>query len=97
MKHYQEKWRRLAAAARPVAGGSDESAPFGFSTRVAALGLAAPAAGPWAVFEKFAVGGLIAACAFSLAAVAFGYSAWSGDRENDVASDDAVAEVLDLT
>jgi hypothetical protein len=52
---------------------------------------------PWALFEKFAVRGLLAACAFGLAAAAFGYSAWSGDRENDVTAADAVGEVLDLS
>jgi hypothetical protein len=97
MNDHDRIWERLAAAARGAHGGPDESAPFGFSTRVAARAMVAPAPAPWALFEKFAVRGLIAACAFSLAAVAFGYAAWAGDHENDVASDDAVAEVLDLT
>jgi hypothetical protein len=97
MNTYDRKWQQLAAVARTAPDGQDESVPYGFSTRVATLAMAAPAAGPSALFEKFAVRGLIAACAFSLAAVAFGYSAWTGERENDVASDDAVTEVLDLS
>jgi len=93
--HHQ--WPRLAAAARSARDTRDESAPFGFATRVAALAMAAPAPASWALFEKFAVRGLIAACALSLAAVAFGVASWSSDRENDVAADDTVSEVLDLS
>jgi hypothetical protein len=36
-----DPWRNLVAAARLHTDGRDESAPYGFSTRVAALGLAA--------------------------------------------------------
>lgn len=97
MNPYERNWQQLAAAARRVPDLRDESAPFGFATRVAGLGLAAGGRGSWAMFEKFAVRGLIAAGAFGLAAVAFGYSTWSSDRENDVANADAVGEVLDLS
>jgi len=90
-------WQKLAAAARAVRDERDLAAPYGFSTRVAALAMTAPVASPWALFEKFAIRGLIAASVFGVAAVAFGYGAWTGDHENDVASYDAVADVLDLT
>jgi hypothetical protein len=90
-------WQKLVATARSARDDRDESAPFGFATRVAALAVAAPLPSRWALFEKFAVRGLIAACAFSVAAVAFGYSAWTGEHDNDVTSDDTVTEVLDLS
>ena len=36
MNKYDKAWQRLAAAARRAAPERDESAPYGFSTRVAA-------------------------------------------------------------
>jgi hypothetical protein len=96
MNDYDRKWQQLAAAVRSTRDDREDSAPYGFATRVAGLAMTAPLAGPWALFEKFAVRGLIAACAFSVAAVAFGYTAFTSERENDVASYDAVSEVLDL-
>jgi hypothetical protein len=92
--HYQQ-WLRLTTAARSAPDGRDDAAPYGFATRVAALGLAAPAAVlPRALLEKFALRGLFAACAFSVAAAAFGYSALQSDRETEATSGDTVTEVL---
>jgi hypothetical protein len=99
MKNYEQKWRRLVEAAR--AAREEESgtaAPYGFATRVAALAMTAPAENPWALFERFAVRGLLAAGVFSLAAAAFGLTALTnGDREDDPVSSDIVTEVLDLS
>ena len=89
-------WQRLVAAARALPDARADTAPYGFGTRVAALALAAPVPAPWALFEKFAVRGLIAACALSIGAVAFGFTAWTSDHENDIGADDTVSEVLDL-
>jgi len=97
MNAAHQAWQKLVTAARAAPAPADESAPFGFSTRLAGLAFAGPAASPWALFEKFAVRGLIAACAFGIAAVAFGYSAWSSDRDTDNTADEGVAEVLDLS
>jgi hypothetical protein len=97
MNRYTQAWSRLAASARP-AEARPETAPYGFATRVAALGLAAPADNPWALLEKFALRGLLAAGAFSVAAIAFGYSAWAADHGDDiVASSDTISDVLDLS
>ncbi len=92
-----KNWEKLTRLARAVPSRPDESAPFGFATRVASLAMAGVRPSPWALFEKFAIRGLIAACACGAAAIAFGYSSWSSDHENDTGSDDGVTEVFDLS
>lgn len=95
MNPNHEAWLRLTAAARRAPDERDASAPYGFATRVAALGFGAPAAPiPRALLEKFALRGLFAACTLSVAAAAFGYSAFSSEQETEVATGDTVTEVL---
>jgi hypothetical protein len=94
MKNYDQAWRRLTAAARDARDDSETEAPYGFATRVAALAMGRPLVNPRALFEKFAVRGLIAAGVFSLAAVAFGYSAWLNEREEEIITGDTVSEIL---
>lgn len=90
-----QQWQRLVAAARDASDSRDDSAPYGFATRVAALGLSAPAAVlPRAMLEKFALRGLFAACALSVAAAAFGYSALRTEQEAEAVTVDTVTEVL---
>ena len=95
MNPHHQQWLRLAAAARQAPDDRDAQAPYGFATRVAALGLAAPAAIlPRAVLEKFALRGLFAACALSVVAAAFGYSAFQTEQETEAIVGDTVTEVL---
>ena len=94
MNPYEQAWRRLTAAAREATDDRDTAAPYGFATRVAALAWARPRVDSRAVLEKFAMRGLIAAGVFSLAAVAFGYSAWLNEREEEIVSGDTVSEIL---
>jgi hypothetical protein len=94
MNRHEQAWHRLAAAARTAPGEGEAAAPYGFATRMAALGLAAPAENPFRVLEKFAIRGLLAACAFSLAAVVFGYSTWSDHEEETIAANDSITELL---
>jgi hypothetical protein len=94
MKNYDQAWRRLTTAARDAHDDRGTEAPYGFATRVAALALSRPLADSRALLEKFALRGLIAAGVFSLAAVAFGYSAWMNEREDEVVSGDTVSEIL---
>jgi len=91
MKNFDQKWRRLAAAARqaPVAG--DEAAPFGFAARVAAAGLAAPEAGAWFGLERLALRGLLAACALCVASVTFHYTVGDLSAEGE---DEALIEFV---
>lgn len=95
MNPHNQQWLRLVAAARQAPYDRDETAPFGFATRVAALGVMAPAAVlPRALLEKFALRGLFAACALSAAAAAFGYSAFTSEQETEAVAGDTVTEVL---
>ncbi len=97
MNRHPSAWSRLVAATRSVEEPSG-AVPYGFATRVAGLGLAAPATPPWGLFEKLALRGLLAAGAFCLAALALGYSSWAGDRSDDtVASADAISEILEVS
>lgn len=94
MKNYDQAWRRLTTAARENRDDHDTAAPYGFATRVVAQAMARPLSDPRALFEKFAIRGLIAAGAFSLAAVAFGYSSWRTEREEEMVPTDTVSEIL---
>jgi hypothetical protein len=70
--NHPDAWQRLVAAARPSPPERDLSAPYGFATRVAALGLSARRE-PAPVFSLgFSLRALGAACL--LAGVTAGYS-----------------------
>ena len=90
-------WSRLVAAARSAPDDRDPSAPFGFSTRVAALALSAPS-GPSLslVFERLSLRALGVACLLMLASVAISYPAIARAFDDEVNVRDPVAEVLDL-
>jgi hypothetical protein len=98
MNPREKSWQRLLAAARRAPGAGDESAPFGFSTRVAALAFQQrpPSASAFArlSLRAAAVAGLLA-----VAAVAANYSAIAGAFDDDppaIAGDDPIAEVVGL-
>lgn len=95
MNRHDQAWQRLAAAARRAPEDRDDTAPFGFATRVAALAFAGrslPTTGM--LLEKFALRGLLAACACSAAAAAFGYSVLTADPDSQTEAGDLVSEVL---
>ena len=90
-------WSRLVAAARSAPDDRDPSAPFGFSTRVAALALSAPPRSSFSlVFERLSWRALGVACLLMLASVAANYSAITRPPEEEVTLRDPVAEVLEL-
>ncbi|HMD61407.1 MAG TPA: hypothetical protein VKG78_08250 [Opitutaceae bacterium] len=98
MSKYDQAWRKLAAAARRAPPAGDESAPYGFSTRVAALAFAGETAAPPA-FARLSLRAAGVACLLAAAAVAVNYRAIAGafEAESAVASaDDPVAEVVDV-
>lgn len=95
MNRHDQAWQRLAAAARRAPEDRDDTAPFGFATRVAAVaftGRSLPTTGM--LLEKFALRGLLAACACSVAAAAFGYSVLTADPDSQTEAGDLVSEVL---
>jgi hypothetical protein len=92
-------WQKLVAAARkaPVPA-ADESAPFGFSTRVAALAFAQQPQGQSA-FALLSLRAAAFACVLALGAVAANYTAIKGafsDEPATAGSDDPIGEVVDL-
>ncbi|HZZ19932.1 MAG TPA: hypothetical protein VFE25_11205 [Opitutaceae bacterium] len=91
-------WQKLAAAARRApAAKADESAPYGFSTRVAALAFQQQPSGGNA-FARYSVRAAAFACALALGAVAINYTAIKGAFSDDASSatDDPISEVVDL-
>ena len=97
-------WSRLTSAARGVRDDRDESAPYGFATRVAALAFARDGRGS-SLFERFAMRAVGVATLLALFSVVLNYQALSRTGGSSMAqtdevevmpADDAVALVLDL-
>jgi hypothetical protein len=98
MNDFNKAWERLTAAARRAPGGADESAPFGFSTRVAAMAFDAGRPEPSA-FGRLAIRAALVSCLLAAVAVGVNYSAIAGalsDEAPAAAGDDPVAEVVNL-
>ena len=75
--NHPDAWQRLAAAARHSPAEGDTSAPYGFATRVAALGLASPAESiPFfgSLSLSLSLRALAAACLLAVTTAAFSYS-----------------------
>jgi hypothetical protein len=94
----ERSFQRLLAAARraPLAG--DEAAPFGFSTRVAALAFE-PRSRPAPVFGLYSLRAAAVAVLLAAAAVAANFTAIRGAFDDESATalgDDPIAEVVDL-
>ncbi len=97
MNRFDHQWQRLTALARQAPDDRDLAPPSGLATRVAARAAALPLTGPWAAFERFALGGLLAAAACGVAAIAFNYSTFTTEPTDEYAAADAVGELLNLS
>ena len=97
MNRFDHQWQKLTALARQAPDDRDTAAPLGFATRVAARAASAPAGSSWAVFERFALRGLVVAAAFGVAAIALNYASLMSEQTDDYASTDTVSELLDLS
>jgi hypothetical protein len=98
MNPADKSWQKLVAAARKAPVAPDEAAPFGFSTRVAALAFSRQDR-PASDFARLSLRAAAFACVLALGAVAANYSAIKGafEDESAVASgDDPIAEVVDM-
>ena len=95
MNDTQHTWARLVAAARRAPDERDTTAPYGFSTRVAAL---AAERAPVSLFARYSLRALGVACLLAIASVAANYSAIAGafSDEPAVAADDPVAEAVSI-
>jgi hypothetical protein len=90
-------WSRLAAAARQAPAAGETAAPYGFSTRVAALALAQERVTA-SLLERFSLRALGVACLLALVSVATNYAAVANAlaEQEGIATDDPVAELVDL-
>ena len=98
MNRFDHQWRKLTALARSAPVEPEATAPYGFAARVAARAAALPAT-PWLSLERFALRGLVAAAACSLAAVAVNYTEPSSDQQDNYVSGttDSIVELLDIS
>ncbi len=93
-----QPWQRLTAAARLAKDDRDTAAPYGFATRVAALGLAQREP-EVSLFARFSLRALGVACLLMVAAFATNYSLITsvGAADDETAmTDDPVAEVINV-
>ena len=97
-------WTRLTAAARHVPDDRDTTAPYGFTTRVAALALSSERK-MGSLFDRFALRALGVSCLLALGSVAMNYQsltststtgAFAEGEEEVLSNTDAVAVILDL-
>jgi hypothetical protein len=98
VKPDDKSWEKLVAAARRAPADADESAPFGFSTRVAALAFEKRQA-PASNFARMSLRAAAVAGLLAAVAVAVNFSAIKSAFEDDgagAASDDPIAEVVDM-
>jgi hypothetical protein len=94
MKINTTAWQRLVAAARQAPDASDVAAPFGFSTRVAALAMAAERPSIQAMLTRLSWRALGVALMLMIFSIAANYSSLSSAGDGDQDSLDPVAEVL---
>lgn len=95
MKDFDQRWQRLTARARTAPAGGGEAAPYGFATRVVARAFAVRPAGAGALFEKFALRGLLAAGVLGVASMAYSYIALTAEADEDFSlASDPLPELL---
>jgi hypothetical protein len=91
-------WQKLVTAARTVQDDRPVTAPYGFSTRVAALALAGEVRPAGSLVERWSWRALALAGMFAAATVAANYSSYTslGDASpaDDLASEDATIEEI---
>lgn len=97
MSDFDRQWQKLTTLARQAPDDREALIPPGFATRLAARAAAAPASTPLALFERFALRGLLAAAACCGAAMAFNFFGNGSDQSEDVAVDDSVTTLLDIS
>jgi hypothetical protein len=98
MNDHEKAWQRLVKAARGAPGPTDDAAPFGFATRVAALAFESQRP-PVSAFARLSLRAALVACLLALAAVGVNYSAIRAAFADDAAPagiDDPVEEVVTI-
>ena len=93
---HEQSWARRTAGARRAPRGPDAAAPFGFSTRVAALAFAAE--GPMrSLLERFSLRAVGVASLLAVASVVVSYPVLTAHPADDelIALEDPVAMLLE--
>jgi len=94
MKTPATAWQRLVTAARHGSDLGDDAAPFGFSTRVAALAMAAEHPSMRAMMNRLSWRALGLALMLMIFSIAANYSSLSFSGDSDQDPFDPVAEEL---
>jgi hypothetical protein len=98
MNQFDQQWRKLTSLARQATEAQDSSAPYGFSTRVAAHAAGMPLSSPAVPVENFALRGLLVAAACGVAAIAFDFATFVTSTQTDAyVAADMVGDLLDLS
>jgi len=98
MSEFDRAWRKLVEAARRAPAAEDESAPYGFSTRVVALAFESGRPQP-SLFAQLSLRAALVACLLAAVAVGVNFAAIRSALSPEppvAANDDPVAEVIEL-
>ena len=94
MKPEDSAWQNLVSAARRVRDDRDTAAPFGFSTRLAALAMAAERTDAVSLFERFSWRALALAALLAATSIATSYPSLASTADDDVLSNDTAVAAL---
>jgi len=98
MKPENLAWQKLTTAARKVGDEREVTAPYGFSTRVAAMAMASERMSLAALVDRLSWRALGVAGLLAVASVAASYSSFTAVTDDDVLSNDkAVAALFDAS
>lgn len=96
MKPEDRAWQKLVEAARRVQDDRDATAPYGFSTRVAAQAMQRRS--PGVLLERFSWRALVVAALLALGGVATNYASSTTAAEDELPFDETVVTaVFDLS
>jgi hypothetical protein len=87
-------WQNLVTAARRARDDRDASAPYGFSTRVAALAMSAQELSIGSIFERFSWRALGLASLLAITSIAAGYAWQAAPTDEDLLTDDTMVAAL---
>ncbi len=97
MKNTSSAWQRLTTAARQVPDSGDGAAPYGFSTRVSALAMAADIPNAPSSLNGFSWRALGFALAVMIVSIVTNYSSVTAEADSEQAFVDPADEVLTLS
>ena len=97
MKTSHSAWQRLVVAARQVPVATEETAPYGFSTRVSALAMAIERPSLSSSLNHFSWRALGFSLMLMIVSIAANYSSVTAVAENEQDLTDPIEDILILT